>query len=84
LDHPDVKLLRCENEECLRVTCRACQKPDHLPKSCADYEADLKANSIHKVEEAMTAALVRKCPKCQQNYVKEYGVRVIVFSWELL
>ena len=32
----------------------------------------------------MTAALVRKCPKCQQNYVKEYGVRVIVFSWELL
>ena len=27
IDNPDEKLFRCENADCLAVTCRACKKP---------------------------------------------------------
>lgn len=70
----DERLFRCANEECLKITCRHCRKADHLPKTCEEYADDLKKNNIHKVEEAMTAAALRKCPKCKQVYIKESGV----------
>ena len=86
----DDKLFRCGNEECMRVSCRKCQKAcmqtrctgaaddltqvDHLPKSCEEYADDLKKNNIHKVEEAMSEAFIRKCPKCKRPFMKEYGV----------
>lgn len=58
----------------MKVTCRKCQKPDHLPKSCEEYAADLKTDTIHKVEEAMTEALLKRCPKCSLPILKEDGV----------
>ncbi|TDL14424.1 hypothetical protein BD410DRAFT_203972 [Rickenella mellea] len=73
IDNPDEKLFRCENEECGAVTCRACKKADHLPKSCKEVEEDKTLDARHTVEEAMTKALMRNCPKCQKPFIKEMG-----------
>ncbi|KAG2134049.1 uncharacterized protein EDB93DRAFT_1173254 [Suillus bovinus] len=67
------KLFRCENVDCGAVSCRECKKPDHLPKSCKEVESDKHLNVQHIVEEAMTRALMRNCPKCQKAFIKEHG-----------
>lgn len=36
-------------------------------------EADRKLDKRHAIEDAMTAALVRKCPKCGKAYLKDSG-----------
>lgn len=46
---------------------------DHLPKTCEEMDLDKKLNGLHQVEEAMTEALIRKCPKCSEPFVKESG-----------
>ncbi|KAI9060384.1 hypothetical protein FKP32DRAFT_1595464 [Trametes sanguinea] len=67
------RLFRCENETCGAVTCRQCKKPDHLPKSCEEVSDDKKLGVRHAIEEAMTRALMRNCPKCQKGFIKEMG-----------
>lgn len=81
IENPDERLFECKNEECGKVTCRTCQKANHLPKTCEEHAEDLKKNNIHKVEEAMTAAALRSCPKCKLVYIKEYGVRNACFRF---
>ncbi|KAL7419892.1 hypothetical protein Q5752_005808 [Cryptotrichosporon argae] len=73
IDNPDEKLFQCRNEECRKVTCLQCGKPDHIPKSCQEMEADVKLDHRHAVEEAMSAALMRRCPQCSKPYFKEDG-----------
>ncbi|OCH88146.1 hypothetical protein OBBRIDRAFT_795550 [Obba rivulosa] len=73
IENPEEKLFRCENEECGAVTCRQCKKTDHLPKSCKEMEEDKKLDVRHLIEEAMTNALMRNCPKCQKGFIKETG-----------
>lgn len=67
------KLFRCENVDCGAVSCRECKKPDHLPKTCKEVESDKHLDAQHIVEEAMTRALMRNCPKCQKAFIKEHG-----------
>ncbi|KAI0055178.1 hypothetical protein BV25DRAFT_284450 [Artomyces pyxidatus] len=67
------KLLRCQNDECGKVSCRKCKKEDHLPKSCEEVEEDKKLGGKHAIEEAMTRALMRNCPKCTKAFIKESG-----------
>ncbi|KAH9481344.1 E3 ubiquitin-protein ligase RNF216 [Psilocybe cubensis] len=69
------KLFRCGNEEggCGVVSCRSCKKKDHLPKSCKEAEEDKVLDGRHAIEEAMTRALMRNCPKCNKAFVKETG-----------
>ncbi|KAJ8487522.1 hypothetical protein ONZ45_g14302 [Pleurotus djamor] len=73
IDNPDEKLFRCEREECGAVSCRACKKLDHLPKTCKEVSEDVQLGGQHAVEEAMTKALLRNCPKCQKVFIKESG-----------
>lgn len=73
IDNEMEKLFRCENAECGAVTCRTCKKPDHLPKACKEVEDDRHLDAQHVVEEAMTRALMRNCPKCQKAFIKEHG-----------
>ncbi|CCM00543.1 uncharacterized protein FIBRA_02577 [Fibroporia radiculosa] len=73
IENEHEKLFRCENQECLAITCRQCKKPDHLPRSCQEVENDKKLDIQHAVEEAMTRALMRNCPKCQKAFIKEMG-----------
>lgn len=73
IENDQERLFRCENASCGMVSCRACKKEDHLPKSCEEAEKDKVLDARHAVEEAMTKALMRNCPKCGQNFVKESG-----------
>ncbi|WVW79864.1 hypothetical protein I302_101834 [Kwoniella bestiolae CBS 10118] len=77
IDNPDEKLFRCMNEECGQVTCRGCGKKEHIPRTCAEVEADVKLNHKHTVEDAMSEALIRKCPKCAKPYIKDSGCNKI-------
>ncbi|KAK3714948.1 hypothetical protein LTR37_007438 [Vermiconidia calcicola] len=64
---------RCANPECEKVSCRRCKSLSHIPQSCEQHVKDNKVNTRHKIEEAMTAALIRSCNKCQRSFIKEYG-----------
>lgn len=77
IDNPNEKLFRCLNPECLKVTCRKCKRPDHIPKRCEEVEEAFKLDNRHAVEEAMSAALMRRCPKCAKPYLKESGCNKI-------
>lgn len=64
---------RCANPECEKVSCRRCKASSHIPISCEQYAKDNKVSSRHKIEEAMTAALIRSCNKCNKTFIKDYG-----------
>lgn len=55
---------RCQNPECLTVSCRLCSRVTHVPQTCDEAAADNKVSARHQIEEAMSAALIRKCNKC--------------------
>ncbi|KDQ54307.1 hypothetical protein JAAARDRAFT_38467 [Jaapia argillacea MUCL 33604] len=78
IENPDEKLFRCEGVDCGAVTCRACKKPDHLPKSCKEVEEDKTLDARHLIEEAMSKALMRNCPKCGKGFIKESGCNKMV------
>lgn len=59
------KEFRCLNPECLTVSCRLCSRVTHVPKTCEEAAADHKVSARHQIEEAMSAALIRKCNKCE-------------------
>ena len=61
---------RCLNPDCEKVSCRLCKEETHIPKSCKEAG---EVPERRLVEEAMTAALVRTCPKCNVKIVKEFG-----------
>lgn len=61
---------RCLNPECEKVSCRRCKAVSHIPISCEQHAKDNKINSRHKLEEAMTAALIRSCNKCKNQFIK--------------
>lgn len=64
---------RCLNPECEKVTCRLCERESHLPKSCDEMRKEEKLSVRRVVEEAMTAALIRRCNKCNTPFVKQDG-----------
>ena len=67
---------RCANPDCEQVSCRRCKSVSHTPLSCEQHNNlnnTNRLNSRHKVEEAMTAALVRSCNKCKKQFIKEHG-----------
>ncbi|KAK2812973.1 hypothetical protein FQN50_000994 [Emmonsiellopsis sp. PD_5] len=63
---------RCENPECRKVSCRLCNLVSHIPKTCEEAN-DKKTPARQKIEEAMSEALIRTCPKCKVKIVKEDG-----------
>ncbi|KAH6614968.1 hypothetical protein C7974DRAFT_319627 [Boeremia exigua] len=67
------KEFRCQNTKCGKISCRLCDKETHVPLSCEEVKKDEKLTLRHVVEEAMSAALIRKCNKCQHPFIKEYG-----------
>ena len=57
---------------CMASTCVLCDMPAHVPLRCDEVEKDAEAKLRVKIEEAMTAALVRTCV-CGQVFLKESG-----------
>ncbi|GAA5899738.1 hypothetical protein JCM6882_005425 [Rhodosporidiobolus microsporus] len=73
IENPDERLFHCQRDDCGVVSCRQCKKKDHLPQTCKEVDEDAIISSVHKVEEAMSKALIRRCPKCTEPYIKENG-----------
>ena len=66
-------IFSCQNPDCFKVTCRKCHEISHLPKTCEEVKKDRGLSARHKVEEARSSAMMRPCPKCKTNIVKEMG-----------
>lgn len=67
------KEFRCQNTKCGKTSCRLCNKETHIPLSCEEAKKDGQLSLRHVVEEAMSAALIRKCNNCQRPFIKDYG-----------
>lgn len=74
------KVFECHNPECERASCRLCRQDSHIPKSCAENKKDQGVTERHAVEEAMTMALIKICPKCQVAIIKADGCNKLVCS----
>ncbi|KAL9622586.1 MAG: hypothetical protein Q9160_003083 [Pyrenula sp. 1 TL-2023] len=70
------KIFDCEN--CEAVSCRLCRKESHIPLSCEEACEDSRLSRRHQVEEAMSASLMRPCPKCKIPIVKSDGCNKII------
>ncbi|GAA5969582.1 hypothetical protein JCM11641_008168 [Rhodosporidiobolus odoratus] len=75
IENPDERLFHCQRQDCKIISCRQCKKKNHLPQTCKEVDEDAKISTVHRVEEAMSAALIRRCPKdgCGEPYIKENG-----------
>jgi TRIAD3 protein (E3 ubiquitin-protein ligase RNF216) len=67
------RLFHCQAPDCEKISCRLCRLESHVPKTCEEFA---KANGLsirRQIEEAMSAAMIRKCNKCNTPFVKEEG-----------
>ncbi|KAE8147598.1 hypothetical protein BDV25DRAFT_142573 [Aspergillus avenaceus] len=69
---------RCFNPTCEVVSCRLCKDNSHIPKTCAEAKKEKGLPARHAVEEAMSDALIRKCPRCKVKIVKEQGCNKMI------
>jgi TRIAD3 protein (E3 ubiquitin-protein ligase RNF216) len=55
----------CQNPECEIVSCRLCRLESHVPLSCDEAAKQRGYSARQQIEEAMSAAMIRKCNKCK-------------------
>lgn len=67
------KLFHCQNEDCVKISCRLCKKESHIPKTCEEYAKECGLSVRRQIEEAMTGAMIRLCNKCKMPFIKEEG-----------
>lgn len=75
-EYPPVEIdkeFRCQAPDCEKVSCRLCEKESHVPKTCEESVKEEGLSIRRQIEEAMSAALIRKCNKCGTRFVKEEG-----------
>ena len=67
-------ILQCPVEDCQFESCRNCGKESHIPYKC-DEVVKLKQQDAGrlKVEEAISRAKIRTCPKCKKSFIKSDG-----------
>lgn len=59
-------VFRCYNVGiCEKISCRLCRQEQHFPRPCE--EADKDKRERHALEEALSRAVIRKCPNCPQG-----------------
>jgi TRIAD3 protein (E3 ubiquitin-protein ligase RNF216) len=67
------KVFTCPNTECGRQTCRLCKEDSHIPLRCEEVERKSETSARLSMEDAMTEAKIRKCPKCGLCFLKSEG-----------
>jgi hypothetical protein len=67
------KEFRCESDNCGIVSCRLCKEETHLPKTCEEIAKEKGMSARRRIEEARSAAMIRKCNKCNTPFIKEQG-----------
>ena len=70
---PTQMIFHCPAVECGQETCRKCGEPAHIPLKCSEVEKKRETQGRLKVEEAISNAKIRTCPKpgCGKKFVKE-------------
>ncbi|CAM9892306.1 unnamed protein product, partial [Phaeothamnion confervicola] len=58
---------------CGKKLCRRCGEEPHPGQRCEEVEKKAMTDSRRTVEEAMSEAVVRTCPKCKRKFTKDYG-----------
>ena len=68
-------IFHCPDAECGQETCRKCGEPAHIPLKCNEVEKKQETQGRLKVEEAITQAKIRTCPKpgCGKKFIKSDG-----------
>ncbi|KAF9874635.1 ring finger domain-containing protein [Colletotrichum karsti] len=75
-EYPSVainKEFSCANKDCQVVSCRLCREETHIPQTCEEAARANGLSARREIEEAMSAALIRKCNKCATPFIKEEG-----------
>ena len=75
-EYPSVEVdreFRCQAPDCEIISCRLCKLESHIPKTCEEHAKDNGLSIRRQIEEAMSAALIRRCNKCITPFVKEEG-----------
>ncbi|EGD95460.1 hypothetical protein TESG_02941 [Trichophyton tonsurans CBS 112818] len=70
---------RCLKPGCMRISCRRCRGPSHIPITCAESRKEGNKHLRKQVEEAMSNAVIRICPnkKCRTPIIKEDGCNTL-------
>ena len=68
-------IFHCPDADCAQETCRNCLEPAHIPLKCSEVEKKSETHGRLRVEEAITAAKIRTCPKagCGKKFLKTEG-----------
>ncbi|CAF0753774.1 unnamed protein product [Didymodactylos carnosus] len=80
VDNQDDKVFRCLNPDCMRETCRLCKELNHIPLRCDEVEKGIELEMRKFIEEHVTEAMIRKCPRCTTKFYKTDGCNKITCS----
>lgn len=75
-EYPPIEVnkdFECKMPDCEKISCRLCNLESHIPKSCEEFAKENGLSIRREIEEAMTAALIRKCNKCETPFIKDEG-----------
>lgn len=75
------KEFRCQNPGCEIISCRLCKDETHIPKSCEEAIRENGFSARRVIEEAMSAALIRKCNKCGIISALVYYIGADCYRW---
>jgi TRIAD3 protein (E3 ubiquitin-protein ligase RNF216) len=68
-------------EDCRVESCRKCGKEPHIPLRCEEVVQEKRQDEGRlKVEEAISAAKIRACPKCKVSFIKSDGCNKMTCS----
>ena len=66
--------LECQCPGCSHKACRLCKEAPHRNLTCDEAKMEkAKTNAHAQMADAMTQAVMRSCPGCKTNIMKEYG-----------
>ena len=70
---PETQMIFC-CPHCGYESCRHCGEPPHIPLKCSEVEKKDETSARLQIEEAMTQARIRHCPKgCKKGFYKTEG-----------
>ena len=66
-------IFECPVEDCQFASCRKCGRASHIPFRCEEVVENRRDEGRLEIEEALSQAKMRTCPKCHQKFIKSDG-----------
>ena len=72
---PETQMIfECPVVDCQFVSCKKCGKKAHIPLRCEEVRQQERQDEGRlKIEEALSEAKMRTCPKCKKKFIKSDG-----------